>query len=94
MDLAESFDELCSDSDLHLIVSGFGSDFESHFSVFLRFIRFNSSSSMLKSRFEIVDSIEEKNFTIYLRFSLSNLIWVFLNFFFFFCISRNGLYMT
>ena len=70
-DLAESFDELCSDSDLHLIVSGFGFDSRSRVSIFLRFVHFNSSSSMLKSGFEIVDSIEENNFTIYLGFFLS-----------------------
>ena len=62
---------LCSDSDLHLIVLSFGSDYESRVSVFLRIVRFNSSSSMLKSGFEIVDSIEENNFTIYLGFFLS-----------------------
>ncbi|KAF3949495.1 hypothetical protein CMV_024638 [Castanea mollissima] len=37
--------ELCSDLDLHLIVLGFGSDSGSRV---LRFVRFNSSSSMLK----------------------------------------------
>ena len=56
--LAESFNELCSNLDLHLIISGFGYDCGSRVSIFLRFVRFNSSSSMLKSRFEIVDSIE------------------------------------
>ena len=70
-DLAESFDELCSNLDLHLIISGFGYDCRSRVSIFLRFIRFNSSSSMLKSGFEIIDSIEENNFTIYLGFFLS-----------------------
>ena len=71
MDLAESFNKLCYDSDLHLIVSSFGSDSGSRVSIFLHFVCFNSSSSMLKSGFEIVDSIEQNNFTIYLRFFLS-----------------------
>ena len=70
-DLAESFNVLCFDLDLHLIISGFGYDFGSRVSIFLCFIRFNSFSSMLKFGFEIVDSIEENNFTIYLGFFLS-----------------------
>ena len=74
-DLVESFDELCGVVSLLQFGSpsnrlGFVSDLGSRVSIFLRFVHFNSSS-MLKFGFEIEDSIEENNFTIYLRFFLS-----------------------